>query len=129
MLINEIPIEVRKIRGVTPNLLRKYLIKWSGISSSTNLRLCVAYPHIKHNTAEGYYNNSMSIICGKSRWIKITGEFDNLQEMPIITELLSRTCDYNAHFSQPISGSISLVFNSPFLIESFIVFLEKSAFS
>ena len=62
----------------------------------------------------------------ESRWIKITGEFDNLQEMPIITELLSRTCDYSVHFSQPISGSISLVFNSPFLIESIIVFLEKS---
>jgi len=42
MLINEIPIEVRKINGVTKVLLRKYLIKWSGISLSTNLRLCVA---------------------------------------------------------------------------------------
>jgi hypothetical protein len=50
MLINEIPIEVRKINGVTKVLLRKYLIKWSGISLSTNLLLCVAYPHIKHNT-------------------------------------------------------------------------------
>jgi hypothetical protein len=36
------------------------------------------------------------------------------------TELLSRTCDYRAHFSQPVRGSISLVFNSPFLIESFV---------
>jgi hypothetical protein len=27
MLINEIPIEVRKIKGVTKVLLRKYLIK------------------------------------------------------------------------------------------------------
>jgi hypothetical protein len=51
------------------------------------------------------------------------------KEMPMITELLSRICDYNAHFSQPISGSISLVFNSPFLTESSTVFLEKSAFS
>jgi hypothetical protein len=42
MLINEFPIEVRKIKGVTKVLLRKYLIKWSGTSSSTNLRLCVA---------------------------------------------------------------------------------------
>jgi len=50
MLINEIPIEVRKIKGVTKVLLRKYLFKWSGISLSTNLRLCAAYPHIKHNT-------------------------------------------------------------------------------
>jgi hypothetical protein len=39
MLINEIPIEVRKINGVTKVLLRKYLIKWSGISLSTNLRV------------------------------------------------------------------------------------------
>jgi hypothetical protein len=35
----------------------------------------------------------------ENRCIKITGEFDNLQEMPIITELLSRTCGYNANFS------------------------------
>jgi hypothetical protein len=39
IFINEIPIEVRKIKGVTKVLLRKYLIKWYGISSSTNLRL------------------------------------------------------------------------------------------
>jgi hypothetical protein len=45
---NEIPIEARKMRGVTRLLMRKYLTKPDCKFSSTNFLFFVAYHQIKN---------------------------------------------------------------------------------
>jgi hypothetical protein len=46
ILINEIPIEMRKIKGEARLLKRKYLTRSGCISLSTKCLLCVAYHHV-----------------------------------------------------------------------------------
>ena len=49
ILINEIPIEMRKITGEARDLKRKYFTTSGCISLSTKCLLCVAYHHVIHN--------------------------------------------------------------------------------
>jgi hypothetical protein len=49
ILINEIPIEMRKITGEARLLKRKYFTRAGCISLSTKYLLYVAYHHIIHN--------------------------------------------------------------------------------
>jgi len=49
ILINEIPIEMRKITGEARLLKRKYFTRAGCISLSTKYLLCVAYNHIMNN--------------------------------------------------------------------------------
>jgi hypothetical protein len=46
ILINEIPIEMRKIKGEARLLKRKYFTRSGCISLSTKCLLCVAYHHV-----------------------------------------------------------------------------------
>ena len=48
ILINEIPIEIRKITGEARDLKRKYPTRCGCMSLSTRYLLCVAYHHIIH---------------------------------------------------------------------------------